>query len=49
MNYAFIQHFQDMAKGHFTVGRLERAYGTDIVQTEYARIAQELETPRRAS
>jgi hypothetical protein len=49
VNYAFIQHFQDMAKGHFTVRRLERAYGTDIVQTEYARIAQELETPRRAS
>lgn len=46
VNYAFIEHFQDMAKGHFTVRRLERAYGKELVRTEYERIARELETPR---
>ena len=39
VNYAFIEHFQEMAKGHFTVRRLERAYGKDIVRAEYERIA----------
>jgi hypothetical protein len=41
VNYAFIEHFQEMAKGHFTVRRLERAYGKDIVRTEYERMAQQ--------
>jgi len=35
INLAFIDHFQDMARGHFTVRRLERIYGTDVVQAEY--------------
>lgn len=29
VNYAFIEHFQDVARGHFTVRRLERLYGKD--------------------
>jgi EcsC protein family len=32
VNYAFIEHFQDMARGHFIVRRLERAYGKEVVQ-----------------
>lgn len=44
VNYAFIEHFQDIAKGHFTVRRLERAYGKAIVRSEYERIVQELDT-----
>ena len=47
VNYAFIQHFQETARGHFTVLRLERTYGKDIVRTEYDRIVEELETSRR--
>jgi hypothetical protein len=39
VNYAFLEHFQDIARGHFTVRRLERAYGKDLVQREYARLA----------
>ncbi len=39
VNYAFIEHFQEMAKGHFTVRRLERTYGSDTVRAEYERIA----------
>ncbi len=40
VNYAFVEHFQEMARGHFTVRRLERAYGKDLVRREYERLAQ---------
>jgi hypothetical protein len=40
VNYAFIEHFQDVARGHFSVRRLERRYGKDVVQTEYERLAR---------
>jgi hypothetical protein len=39
INLAFIRHFQRLALGHFTVRRLERAYGREIVYGEYARMA----------
>jgi len=42
VNYAFIEHFQDVARGHFTVRRLERVYGKDLVQTEYERLVHEI-------
>ena len=35
VNYAFIDHFQTVARGHFTVRRLERTYGTDVVRRAY--------------
>jgi EcsC protein family len=41
VNYAFIKHFQDVARGHFTVRRLERVYGKSLVRTEYERLAQD--------
>jgi len=41
VNYAFIEHFQDVARGHFTVRRLERAYGEELVRNEYERLARE--------
>ena len=41
VNYAFIEHFQEVARGHFTVRRLERVYGKDHVQTEYECLARE--------
>ena len=40
VNYAFIEHFQEVARGHFTVRRLERAYGKEAVQKAYERFAQ---------
>jgi hypothetical protein len=40
VNYAFIEHFQDVARGHFAVRRLERTYGEIAVRTEYERLAQ---------
>jgi hypothetical protein len=38
VNYAFIDHFQSVAEGHFTVRRLERIYGQALVRAEYERI-----------
>ncbi len=35
INTLFIDHFQDMARGHFIVRRLERKYGKEIVETTY--------------
>jgi len=42
VNYAFIEHFQDVARGHFTVRRLERIYGKEKIRSEYDLIASEL-------
>jgi hypothetical protein len=42
VNYAFIEHFQDVARGHFTVRRLERIYGKERIRSEYDSIAREL-------
>ena len=36
INLLFIDHFQDMATGHFTVRRLERKYGPETVKGVYA-------------
>jgi hypothetical protein len=35
VNTVFINHYQDMARGHFTVRRLERAHGADAVRAAY--------------
>jgi hypothetical protein len=35
INTVFINHFQDMARGHFTVRKLERIYGKEVVQAVY--------------
>jgi hypothetical protein len=38
INYAFADHFQTIARGHFTILRLERRYGASIVRAEYERM-----------
>lgn len=35
INTLFIDHFQDMARGHFIVRRLERKYGKETVEETY--------------
>lgn len=35
INTVFIDHFQNMARGHFIIRRLERRYGKDLVRYEY--------------
>lgn len=42
VNLAFIAHFQGVAAAHFTVRRLERAYGAEVVRGRYLQIAAEL-------
>ncbi len=41
INAIFIAHFQDMARGHFTVRRLERKYGKEAVHEAYDALADE--------
>jgi hypothetical protein len=35
INVAFMQHFQQMARGHFVIRRLEQKYGTSRVESLY--------------
>ena len=35
INLMFMNHFQDMAEGHFIVKRLEKKYGLEIIKREY--------------
>lgn len=35
INTLFIDHFQDMAKGHFIVRKLERKYGENAISQQY--------------
>jgi hypothetical protein len=39
VNYAFIEHFQEIARGHFSVRRLERKYGKERIRAVYDAIA----------
>ncbi|MBF0481773.1 MAG: EcsC family protein [Desulfovibrionaceae bacterium] len=41
VNYIFISHFQDIARGHFTVKRLEAAHGAAAVQEAYRRLSDD--------
>lgn len=39
INVLFIDHFQDMARGHFIVRRLENQHGSEMVRTAYDSLA----------
>ena len=39
INLLFMDHFQHMARGHFIVRRLERAYGKELIRETYQRMA----------
>ena len=43
VNYAFIDHFQDVARAHFVVRRLERRYGKNAVRVAYEQFCCETE------
>ena len=45
INYVFIDHFQSMAHGHFTVRRLERIYGEEAVRNAYTGL-NDIPTPQ---
>jgi hypothetical protein len=40
INYAFMAHFQGLARGHFTVRRLERQYDPMTIREEYNALAK---------
>jgi hypothetical protein len=40
VNAIFMQHFQEMARSHFTIRRLERKYGAELVKHHYERLNQ---------
>ncbi|MBS1212702.1 MAG: hypothetical protein H6R26_1319 [Proteobacteria bacterium] len=40
INVAFMGHFQDIARGHFIVRRLERKYGVSAIQSEYEELGR---------
>jgi len=39
INLLFLDHFQETARGHFVVRRLERRYGKERVRSAYLEIA----------
>jgi hypothetical protein len=41
LNYLFMQHYQDVARGHFIVRRLEREYGIEPIREAYLRVEDE--------
>ena len=41
INLLFVDHFQEVARGHFIVRRLERKYGKEEVKEEYIKILSE--------
>lgn len=40
INVAFMNHFQEMARGHFIVRRLERKYGEKMIRNSYESLSQ---------
>ncbi len=38
INVMFMNHFQDMAHGHFTIRRLQRTYSPEFIESEYRRL-----------
>jgi hypothetical protein len=47
LNMIFMNHFQRIAQGHFTVRRLERRYGPEVIRRQYeAALARPVQTER---
>jgi hypothetical protein len=42
VNMIFMNHFQRLAHGHFTIRRLERRYGSAVVHRHYDAVRSEL-------
>ncbi|HSR75719.1 MAG TPA: EcsC family protein [Xanthobacteraceae bacterium] len=47
LNMIFMNHFQRIAHGHFTIRRLERRYGRELIQREYEAAVRGLAEPER--
>ncbi len=40
INLVFIEHFQEIARAHFTMRRLERVYGSETMRAEYEKLTR---------
>ena len=38
LNIMFTDYYQDMARGHFIIKRLEKKYGSEFIKSEYMKI-----------
>jgi hypothetical protein len=38
INLLFMYHFQEIARGHFVIGRLEKTYGTELIEEAYRQV-----------
>jgi len=41
LNLIFMNHYQNVARGHFIVRRLERQYGIDVIKGTYETLKEE--------
>lgn len=48
VNVIFMDHFQRIAEGHFTIRRLERQYGDEAIQRRYAELAKQFAAAEEA-
>ena len=39
INYLFMRHYQDLARAHFEIKRLEKQYGNEAVRAVYDGLA----------
>ncbi|HEY3824359.1 MAG TPA: EcsC family protein [Bryobacteraceae bacterium] len=46
LNVVFMQHFEDVARGHFAVRALERKYGEQKIRVEFEQIRADVRRPR---
>jgi hypothetical protein len=42
INLLFMHHFQEMARGHFIIKRLEKKYGAPLVEKMYGEVGLNL-------
>jgi hypothetical protein len=49
INLLFIDHYQSVAHGHFTIRRLERKHGEEAVRSVYETLAKELKQRQASS
>jgi hypothetical protein len=45
INLIFMEHFQDIARAHFTMRRLERRYGLEFMRSEYQKLRRRSQRP----
>ncbi|MGO9134208.1 MAG: EcsC family protein [Methylovirgula sp.] len=49
INWVFMDYFQEVARGHFTMRRLERAYGAEPIQELYHEVVRRLVAKQAAT